>query len=313
MLKERILATLKFFDLFNYPLTLLEMRSFLLADPRAMLPMLDDRYELMEGVYAPVKPISIFEVLSCLEKECGGLLETRYGFYALAGRGEIITRRWQNYSHGFRRERLIKRYIGWIKNIPFVRGVGLAGSQAMGLAKQDSDIDLLLLARPGRLWLARLLVTIYFQLTGRRRYGSKVADRFCLNHYLAAGHTVAFDRNLYTAAEYLKLRPLVFSAALAEFQNSCAGWIKVFFPNASFPRPAGDSSVPAQAILEKLLSGRFGAMLERAAKKIQHRRIGIGEFIAASDEELSFHPNNRKQELFRRFFESQQKQGGKTM
>ena len=32
MLKERILSTLKFFDLQDYPVTLLELHKFLLAD-----------------------------------------------------------------------------------------------------------------------------------------------------------------------------------------------------------------------------------------------------------------------------------------
>ena len=114
------------------------------------------------------------------------------------------------------------------------------------------------------------------------------------------------DRNIYTAAEYLKMRPVVLSAGILNFQDKNKDWINFIFPNLNLPlnfpvqKPA-----KLQEVLENILSGKFGQYLENFAKKIQYHRINTGEFIMATDEELSFHPNNRKKELFRSFFENQ--------
>jgi hypothetical protein len=51
-----------------------------------------------------------------------------------------------------------------------------------------------------------------------------------------------------------------------------------------------------------MLSSKFGARLEQMVRQMQSRRISFGEFIIASDSELSFHPDNRKQQLFQNFF-----------
>ena len=100
-----------------------------------------------------------------------------------------------------------------------MRGAALAGSQAQGVQKPGSDIDLLIIVEPKFLWLGRTVVTFYFQLLGTRRHGKKIADRFCLNHYLAGVKTIGELKNLYTAWEYAKLRPLIYEGAVTEFQE----------------------------------------------------------------------------------------------
>ena len=107
------------------------------------------------------------------------------GFYCLKGRAAIIDQRLANYIYGIKRERRIRRFIGGLRFLPFVRRAALAGSQAQGVQKSDSDIDLLIIVEPEFLWLGRTAVTAYFQILGLRRHGKKIANRFCLNHYLA--------------------------------------------------------------------------------------------------------------------------------
>lgn len=305
MLKDRILFTLRFFDLQDTPLTLFELHKFLLAGQEELKNNLDEQREAKDlPDNQAASAVSAGEILTCLETECAGETESRDGFYALCGRTHLVSQRLENYQYGIKREKFIRRFISGMRHVPFVRGVGLVGSQPLGLQKKDSDIDLLILVETDFLWLARFFVTAYFQLLGRRRHGKKIADRFCLNHYVAEGKYLTFDRNLYTAAEYLKMRPLVYADKLQKFLGANCRWIKPLFPHAVFSPPKNNKPSFVQNLAERLLKSKLGLWLERQSRNLQKRRLNIGEFIIASDDELSFHPNNRKKQLFQKFFET---------
>ncbi len=332
MLRDRILSTLKFFDLQDYPLTLLELHSFLLADTSELKELINTQWDLIPGEYVFDAKIQIDEIANCLAEECNGEVEQKEGFYCLAGRINIIDQRLQNYFYGIKREQRIKKFVKGLKYLPFVRGAALAGSQAMGQQKASSDIDLLIILEPKFLWLGRTLVTAYFQTFGIRRYGKKIANRFCLNHYLGGAKKISEFRNLYTAWEYMKLRPLVGSGAVLEFQKKNSFWISVFFPNfeldliynshpylpqpprsATAEHPSSDKEgklrgnsdgglSSAQGFFERMLVGKLGQWLEVKLKNWQLPKIRREEFILVLEDELSFHPQSKQQELLARFF-----------
>ena len=280
MLKSKILSTLKFFDLQNLPVTLLELHQYLVGEGK----------------------VAIEDVLKCLDDECLNEIECIQGFYCLIGRKALVEKRLHNYSNGIFREKLTRRYAKGLKFIPFVRGAALAGSQALGQQKADSDIDLLIITDPEFMWLARTLVTGYFQLIGKRRYGKKIANRFCLNHYIAAPKEVSDYKNLYTAMEYLKLRPLVFAATIYRFQKNNRGWILELFPNAEFIN-RDMTHFGLQKALEKIFTNKFGYWLENKLKNWQLPKIRVEEeFIVVRDDELSFHPQSKQRELLERFY-----------
>ena len=304
MLKDRIIATLRFFDLQDTALTLLEVHKFLLADHFDLATFIDENFELKPGLTSlPSETASVAEVLQCLEEECRNKVVSKYGYYALYGREGLIGKRLHGYRFGVRRERLIRRFVPFMRYLPFVAGAGLVGSQALGLQKPGSDIDMLVLVNPRFMWLARFFVTLYFQVLGLRRHGTRVANRFCLNHYVALGKCLQFDKNLYTASEYAKMRPLVSPLQVNNFKALNSTWMEYFFPNfvAEFNRFVGVSRI--KLVLEKMLDNKFGWFIETQLKAFQYRRLNVGEFIVATDDELSFHPDNRKRELFQRFFE----------
>ncbi len=300
MLRDRILSTLRFFDLQDYPLTLLELHKFLLADVEGLKQHINTQWELI-GDYQSGQ-VGVDQIIQCLKTECRNEIVQQNGFFCLAGRQEIIRRRQQSYFYGIKRQRLIRRFAKGLRHLPFVRGVALAGSQALGAQKADSDIDLLIIVDPKFLWLARTAVTAYFQVLGRRRHGQKIADRFCLNHYLAGVKTIAELRNLYTACEYAKLLSLVYPQVITEFQQKNRGWIAAFLPNFE-PMLAGEGQPSsAQKFLERMLGGKFGQWLERRLKNWQLPKIRQEQFILVRDDELSFHPQSKQRKLLQRFF-----------
>lgn len=305
MLKNRILSTLKFFDLQDYPVTLLELHKFLLADVESLKTQINTSWEFIDNNSNDNNNISIDEIARCLDGECRSEIEQKNGFYCLCGRANIIGQRLDNYFYGIKRERRIRKYISGLRHVPFVRGVALAGSQAMGQNREFSDIDLLIIVEPEFLWLARTGVTAYFQFLGKRRHGHYIADRFCLNHYLAGVKKISEFKNLYTAGEYAKLRPLVYGEAVAEFQTKNCDWIAAFLPQFE-PLFVNDNQVQVQSSVQKKLEAwlgsGFGRYLEKILRRWQLPKIRQEEFILVREDELSFHPQSKQQKLLQQFF-----------
>ncbi len=314
MLAGRIHHTLRFFDLQNFPLTASEIQRFLITDLKTLQSKLDSNFELSESedaeasriISAPVHLDTILTQLRVLKNE--NVVHENNGFYCLAGREEIIVSRQKGYLDGLKRERLISRYASGVKHLPFVRSVVLLGSQALGQQKASSDIDLFVITDERFIGIARFFLTLYFQVLGLRRHGKKIANRFCLNHYLAGTRRLNQDKNLYTASEYVKYRPLAGGEVFKEFLHN-NNWIADFFPQAQelkhghavFGHDKNNQS-RLQRLLEKLFQNKFGMQLEKTMISSQLRRINEAEFNIKSREELSFHPNNRKQKLFQEFY-----------
>lgn len=304
-MKDRILRTLKFFDLQDYPLTLLELHRYLLAPLQNIKQILNSKRDVPIGQLPVLEKASgIEEVLREAEQMLGGQIEQHLGFYCLPGREKIIENRLAGYAGSVHRERLIRRFGRRLAYVPFVRGVALAGSQAMGRQKPTSDIDLFIVAEPGFMWIARTFATIYFHFMGVRRHHNHVANRFCLNHYVSGIIEVDRERNLYKAMEYFKLRPLVYPDTVAAFQEKNLGWMSLFFPNARPLRSPFGECYAAQALLEKIFTNRFGIWLERTLASLQTKRIRQSEFNFVTQRELSFHPESRHGTLLDKFFNS---------
>lgn len=302
MLKDRVLETLKFFDLQDYPLTLLELRDFLLPEKEVLEEILDENFEVKKSPPGLPAKDGLGEILNCLNEGCRQEAEEEKGFYCLAGRKELIHKRWQNYNYGIARERRIRRFSWFLKYIPFVRGVALGGSQALGQQKPGSDIDLFIVTDNNFLWLCRTLVTFYFQIMGVRRHGKKIANRFCLNHYVAGPKELDQLRNLYSGMEYARHRPLVYRQGIREFHQRNFWWMSALFPNFTVDTSPPEAQSKIQQFLERPLSGNFGQKLEQKLKTWQEARIKREPFIIVTSNELSLHPQSKQQQLLASFF-----------
>lgn len=304
MLSDRVLSTIKFFDLQDYPLTAFEVWRYLVSDKDNLKSELDESFELRLAP-DPVKPVPVHfdTVLGQLDALVSDKVIVQInGFYTFADRKKLIGQRLGNYRFGIPRERLIKRFLGLTKHIPFVRAISLAGSQAMGLQRATSDIDLLIITDQKFMWLARTFLTVYLHIFGVRRHGKKIANRFCLNHYIAQPREVDAERNLYKAMEYSKLRPIVYSHVTRQFQIANDAWIKMFFPNMIFtPGPVGEQSI-IQRSLEILFNHRLGLWLEKKIGQLQLNRIKQDKYIFVKEDELSFHPESKHEALLKGFF-----------
>jgi hypothetical protein len=303
MLEKQILSTLRFFDLQDLPLTQFEIYKYLLADPLALADAVDGQFEL-KGHPQAGEGFSLEQVIaSAARLKQEEKIGEKNGYYTLPGRINLVSLRLTNYGYGLGRERRIRRYLTPTRFLPFIRGIALAGSQPFGQQRIGSDIDLFIMTDSRFMWTARTFLTAYFQVLGMRRHGKKIANRFCLNHYLARSRAVDAEKNLYKAMEYLKLRPVVSEATIVAFQQANKSWIQVFFPNADFPNVPKVSTSRAQKFLEKVYMAIGGEKIEKQLGKWQLARIRQDKFIFVRDDELSFHPESKHEALLSGFFE----------
>lgn len=181
-------------------------------------------------------------------------------------------------------EQKAQKYAQKIIRLPFVRMVALTGSVAAGSATQRSDIDFLVITKPGRIYLTRAIVVLFVMLAGQYRTSKKVAGRICLNWFLP--DNLAFDIDVLKIEFKLKIKNFKLS-------EDKIGRVKLL------------EQRDQEITLEKCLSGKFGNVLERLTKKYQIWRIKkdprthmSGSEVRWADDELGFHPpkivNNKR-------------------
>lgn len=293
MLHDRILSTLRFFDLQDLPLAVFELHKFLISDTS---------FSLNEVTNAVAELVTNQKVAE------------HFGYFFLPGRQDLVAKRLANYEFGIIREKLITKYTKALARMPFIRGVAVAGSQALGQEKATSDIDLFIITKPGRMWTARTFVTLYFHFLRVRRHDTFIANRFCLNHYVAGGKVLNEGRNLYSAMEYGKLRPIVYQSGINNFWEANLSWMHSFFPNLH--NPVGnliEKQALVQKGLEKILSTTIGDYLEEKMKELQKKRIHTDQYVRVSEDELSFHPHSKQEKLLADFFKLEQEQQGEAI
>ncbi len=70
-----------------------------------------------------------------------------------------------------------------LRYIPGISMIAVGNSVAMYASREESDIDLFIVARPGRLWLVRAIFTLFVALLGERKTARHHRDRFCLSFF----------------------------------------------------------------------------------------------------------------------------------
>lgn len=199
-LEEAILRTLAYSDIFDYPLTLQELHSYL------------------HGVSATIEEVR--EYLSSLTR-----VESKDGYYFLSGRAEIVTlreSRAQISLHAFEHAIRYGRILGML---PFVRMVALTGSLALHNCDETADFDYMLVTSVGRVWTARAFALLL------NRFAHLFGHTLCPN-LVVSGQALEWQaQNLYLARE---MRQMVLISGQGIYQRlfECNPWVQTFLPNA---------------------------------------------------------------------------------
>lgn len=290
-----VVGTLAWFGVFNRPLRLGELG-------RLLLKTTADRAKLRRTI-----------------AELGEAVTERDGYYSLADSAQppdLEQARWHRYKWWRTRTA-----VGVLGHLPYIEMVAVGNTLAGKTAGPDSDIDVLIVLRHGRLYLGRTIITLALHLFGLRRHGQKIANRVCLSFFVSGDQLdlsgVAFEPyDIYLAYWIAELTPVLEVEQTMERFRAANLWVEELVPryhDRSFKPPA-PSRIARRA--EHLFNNPLGDLVERRLAKWQLARInrksrkpGPDVSIIATHTMLKFHEKERRK-LYREQWEKAMRRAG---
>lgn len=204
-LRKNILKTLLYYDIFSHPLKCEEIFSFL---PRNGIPAADVNEFLKKTAASDSAPFA--------EKD---------GYFYIKPAEENVFKRIEKeiYSRKMWKRASLITHI--IKRFPFVRAVLVTGSLSKNSSDNSSDLDFMLITKPGGLWIARTLLMTFKKIFLLNSY-----KFFCINYYITEDNLEITDKNIFTATEIATIKATFNSDLLKRFLKHNL-WINEFFPN----------------------------------------------------------------------------------
>lgn len=182
-----------------------------------------------------------------------------------------------------------------LSKIPTVLFVGVTGSLAMKSAKEESDIDLMIITKKGTLWTTRILAILCLRAFGfktRVPGNSEERDRLCTNLWIdeSALTIPNFKKSAYTAHEVLQVVPLVNKNNTYEHWLISNAWVWDYWPYVrKMPNSVHEKSISFKE--QNSLWGMCLLVVEVFLKWIQYKymkRKKTREIVNSS--EAYFHP-----------------------
>jgi hypothetical protein len=302
-LAQSILAELAYFDMFDFPLTPIELW----------------RYSRPAGT-------TLADVYAALESDpwLAERTEQRFGFWFLKGRDADVDSRLRRYRESEAKFQKALRYIKRISRFPFIRMIGVCNSLAYSNSRPDADIDLFIVTQPGRIWTSRMYTTGFLKLLNQRPNGNRTRDTLCASFFvtednldlasLRRGHP-----DIYLAHWIWQVVPLYDSNNVYRKFVDANGWAKDAFPNAYPSQPVEPRRVNNSSRSERTkkwlevghsraLGGRWERFSERWQKKVMPRSLrdlaNVDSRVVLSNRILKFHDNDRRDEYQRRWVDS---------
>ena len=199
-----VLKVIAYFDLFDHPLTTWEVWQFL-----------DQSLSLQETN-------QLLQTLAKLE-----VLQSKNDFWGIINLDQNISRRRKKNQLAIERTKAVKRFSRIIAAFPYVRSVCLTGSYSKGVMSEDSDLDFLIIMKPGRLWYSKMLMVLFrkiFLLDSHRN--------FCINYLVTQDNLYIKSQNIFTAMELVTMIP-AYGFEVYEELMAKNKWLDKIFPNFS--------------------------------------------------------------------------------
>ncbi len=252
-IKEAIVETVAFFDLFDYPLTIFEIWRYL-----SVAVALGDLAEAMGSITGPI-------------------LAEKNGFYFLAGRKEVLSIRQDRYRSAAGKIKRVRRLSALFRLVPWVRFVAIGNNIGANNLKEASDIDLFIVTRPKRLWLTRLMCAGMVAALNLRPKPGRVKNKFCLSFYadedsLDLAPWRLKDNDIYFTYWLAGLVPVFDRDGVYSRLLEANRWLGSELPNWQAYQPAARQVIsnPSSYWYEAIVDLFFGG-LEQIAKRLELR------------------------------------------
>jgi hypothetical protein len=287
-LRNDILKTIVYFEIFEYPLTVEQIFSFL-----------------------PQKVASVAEIMLVVDTlVLEGKLSREKQYYFLPSNDKrIVEKRLLDEKRAKRMLSYARIISGFIKRFPYVRGIFITGSLSKDVAASSSDIDFMIVAAPERLWICKTFLSVF-----RKIFLFDKSKYFCTNFYVTKNGYSLDRRNYYTAIEVATTKVIWNENAFNQFQNFNK-WTNKYLPNITVNADKNMLIFNSRSILQRLLELMLNifpmqslnhklmefnrARREKAFKHIDQKQFD-SKFIISPDVS-SVWPDDRQEPVLKKF------------
>jgi len=297
-LHNSILNTIKYFGLFKFPLTANEIHKYL---------------------YAPDQDYSYKQVLFAINKLVPQQLDCQEGFYFLKNSKFSAHQRKTNYLTAENKIRKAKKFIRLISWLPTIKAVFICNKLAYFNSSPDDDIDLLVIAKQNRIWLARFYSTLIMKILNRRPTAHDKKNKICLSFFISEDNlnlqSIALENDIYLVYWINQVLPIYDSANIYKDFYNANSWTKMYLPNRQpielNSRWQISQKKHWQKPLQILCSPRIGNLLEKVCKQIQLKIMPThlkqlaqekNSSVIINDQMLKFHDKDKRREIKQKFF-----------
>ena len=302
-LEQSILKSLAFFNIFKYPLTAMEIWKWL-WQPRQKYTLAEVRQALLTSDFLKDK-ISVSE-----------------GFYTLKGSEYFYLLRKQNNNLAERKFRKVIRLATFYRLIPFVRMIAVCNTLAYSNAREGSDIDLFIITKQNKIWLARFFTILFIKFFGLRPEDGDNQDAFCLTFFISENalnleNIIMKGKDIYFPYWIQQLMPIYDPDSLYQKFLKANKWYLDYLPNGYYNQFFKEVR---ETKWSKIISKIFGFIfsppfLNRWSDEIYRRLqariiatnlqelINIDTRVIVNEQMLKFHDNDRREIFYKRWRE----------
>jgi hypothetical protein len=200
---ERAIAeSVLYASLFDYPLTLAQLRQ-----------------SLIESTQTPSEILQTYDFSPALQNA----IAYQDGFFFPVGRAHLIDERKRREARSRAFLRRHDLFLSLVCLIPYVKMAALSGSIAHLNLEGDGDLDLFIVTRGPRVWSTAVLVVVLAKLMRRRRI-------VCANFVLADSRLALEQQDLFSASQIVHLKPLLGRDVFQKFV-AANPFVGRFYPN----------------------------------------------------------------------------------
>jgi len=285
---NEIIKTLLYFDIFQYPLTISEIRRY--------LSCASSEEELREAIKPLLADKKIFQI--------GDFYTIRHDFSNIDRRLKCNDLAQYYMPRAFAIAQKIQKF-------PFVLSVNLTGSISKNVMHADSDLDFFVITENGRLWIAKLFLVLYKKLILFNR-----KKNFCINYFISNSNLEIQERNIFTAIELISMIPVTgkkWQSRLLDANPWIHNFCKNFKEDCS-SHENNESKPIWSTFIASNLRGSFGDALENKVMKMAYKRnmnkysngLSKGDFelmFRTNAEQAKVHNSNHQRKILDRYFE----------
>ena len=246
-IENSILKVLVYFDIFRYPLTDKEIKSFL------DLPFEETDFD--NSIKGLLKSQRIFQFDE---------------YYSLQNDLSLAERRRKGNEQAAIFLTEAEKIAKLLYKFPYVRAVGVSGSVSKNFADEHADIDYFIITKANRLWIARTLLHLF----KKNPFLKNRNQHYCMNYFVDEADLLIEEKNIYTATELFTLIPMAGNGSMKKFFK-INSWSYSYFPNRNLPSVKEDikkSGLRIKKLAESLLNNKVGDWLDNYFMKLTTRR-----------------------------------------